>query len=86
MRVDWVATRHALCLDGTWTSDEKNEYERAWVFYLCLQRYVELCEQYGHVEDFSTWSRWREADYHHGLARECERLNITRRCDGNVDA
>jgi hypothetical protein len=50
MKIDWAATRHALCLDGTWTSEEKNAYERAWVLYLCLLRYEELCIEHGRAK------------------------------------
>lgn len=76
MTVDWEKTRYEMCLDGTWTNPHKNAYERGWVLYLCLQRFVQVCEEYGHVEDFTKWQRWPESDYHHWLARLCDRVGI----------
>jgi hypothetical protein len=76
VNVDWNATRYELCLDGTWTSEEKNAYERAWVLYLCLLRYEELCIEHGRDEPWHTWQPFPESVYHIGLLRACERLGI----------
>lgn len=78
MNVDWNATRYELCLDGTWTSEEKNAYERAWVLYLCLLRYEELCIEHGREEPWHTWRPFPESIYHIGLLQTCERLGIPR--------